>query len=186
MIPDTKEIIRSIQGAWLLARFKPEGMAWFNITADGFWRSFFAAVLLAPFFAVPSAIFYAEATVSLGRYVAADIAHYVLAWIVFPVAMIYVARALNLTDRYVGFIIAYNWSAVIREVVFLPLFLAVAYAGASWAIMFLWLSAGVYFVLIAIFIVRTALGTTLAVGIGITVLDFTLAIALTLTASKLV
>jgi hypothetical protein len=180
MIPDSREIIRALQGAWLLARFKPEGMAWFNITADGFWRSFFAAALLAPFAVITSAIFYSEATVGLVRYVGVDVIHYVLAWSVFPVAMIFVARALKLTEQYVGFIIAYNWFTVIVQAVFFPLNLAISNAAASWSVIFVLLSAEVYFFLVLIFIARTALSIRQGLAVIVTFLNLGLSATLSL------
>ena len=48
MIPDQQEVIRSIYGAWRLPWLDRSGMGHFNLSVDGFWRSFFAAVLVAP------------------------------------------------------------------------------------------------------------------------------------------
>ena len=184
-MPDSREIIRAVQGVWMLARFNPAGMSWLNITLAGFWRSFGAAVLLAPFFAVTLAILYAGSSTSLGRIVAVEFAQYALGWIVFPAVMIFVARTLNLTDRYVGFIIAYNWSSVIQVAVFFPLTLATAYAGPSWTMEFLWLSAWAYVVIFLIFIARTALATTLATAISVVALDVMLRLVIVLAGSDL-
>jgi hypothetical protein len=42
------EIVRAIFGAYRLAHFDATGLAYFNNTVEGFWRSFIAAVLAAP------------------------------------------------------------------------------------------------------------------------------------------
>ena len=48
MMPDRQEVASSLYGAWRLACLDESGMGYFNISVEGFWRSFFAAVLLAP------------------------------------------------------------------------------------------------------------------------------------------
>ena len=52
LMPDRAEVLRSLYGAYRLAFLDQSGMAHFNLSVDGFWRSFFAAVLVAPGFAV--------------------------------------------------------------------------------------------------------------------------------------
>ena len=47
-MPPKQEIVASLYGAWRLMRLDPTGMTYFNLSADGFWRSFFAAVIVAP------------------------------------------------------------------------------------------------------------------------------------------
>ena len=48
MIPSPLEIAYGIYGAWRLARLDVTGMEVFDRTVAGFWKSFFAAVLVAP------------------------------------------------------------------------------------------------------------------------------------------
>lgn len=186
MIPDSREIIRALQGVWLLARFDPEGMNWFNLTLEGFWRSFFVAVLVAPFVALSTVVLYDGSDVSPFVIVVLETATYVLSWVLFPLAMLFVARMLNLSATYVGFIIAYNWSYVVSVVVFTPLALAAAYTGPTSTIAFLELSAIVYLLLLSVFIARTALATTLAIGISVAALDLLLGLSLVLATADLV
>ena len=47
-----EEAKQSTTAALQLARFDTAGMAGFNNSLDGFWRSFGAAILLAPFSAI--------------------------------------------------------------------------------------------------------------------------------------
>ena len=46
----------SIYGAYRLARLDAAGMSYFDTSVAGFWRSFFAAVIIAPFYAMLLAI----------------------------------------------------------------------------------------------------------------------------------
>ena len=52
MMPDHEEVLHSLYGAYRLAFLDRSGMSHFNLSVDGFWRSFFAAVLVAPGFAL--------------------------------------------------------------------------------------------------------------------------------------
>ena len=44
-MPLNQEVARSIFAAWRIARFDAGAMNYFNLTLEGFWRSFFAAGL---------------------------------------------------------------------------------------------------------------------------------------------
>ena len=52
MIPTAGETLRALYGAYRLARLDAGGMAYFDSSIGGFWRSFFAAVLVVPFYAL--------------------------------------------------------------------------------------------------------------------------------------
>ncbi|MBT3396101.1 MAG: hypothetical protein HOB82_06610 [Alphaproteobacteria bacterium] len=184
-MPDTREILASIQGAYLLARFDASGMNFFNISNDGFWRSFGAAVVIAPVVLVTMLAFYAGSDINPLRIAVVEFGQYVAGWAVFPVVMIFVARSMNLTDRYVGYIIAYNWSSVIQVALFAPLNLALSYSGASWLLEFMWLSAMVFVIIYLIFIAKTALGTTLSIAISLVGLDLLLTLVIILGTSDL-
>ena len=44
---------------------------------------------------------------------------YVIGWVAFPLAMVYVARALGREKRYVNYIVAFNWAQVPQVLLFL-------------------------------------------------------------------
>ena len=52
MIPSTTEIAYAFYGAWRLAHLDASGLKYFDTSLDGFWKSFFAAVLVAPAYAL--------------------------------------------------------------------------------------------------------------------------------------
>lgn len=121
------EIVRSTYGAWRLAHADPGGMAYFDATEEGFWRSFRVAVLLAPAYALLIAFDYMvappgapEITASPARIAAVESIAYALSWIAYPLAVHYLAAALDREREYVGYIVAYNWSSVVQVSVFLP------------------------------------------------------------------
>ncbi|MHA1568416.1 MAG: hypothetical protein ACTSXZ_03015 [Alphaproteobacteria bacterium] len=114
------EITRALYGAWRLARLDPGGLAWFNDSVDGFWRSFFAAAIAAPGFALFVALRLAPLPVTAGpvRLVLIEVIAYVIGWVAFPLLMFYVARLIDRESRYIRFIVAANWAAVLQMALF--------------------------------------------------------------------
>ena len=51
-MPTRTEIGRSLYGAWRLLLLDPTGVQWFELSIAGFWRSFFAAALIAPVYVI--------------------------------------------------------------------------------------------------------------------------------------
>ena len=116
LMPTWLEIVRSVQAAWLLARGDKSALAQFDLSVDGFWKSFAAALVVAP----------AYILVLLDQYrftgwpenawatALAELVSFAGGWIAFPLAAIPLTRLLGLGARYVPLIVADNWSAVIQ------------------------------------------------------------------------
>ena len=122
-MPGREEIVRSIFGAFVLARLDARGMGFFYISIDGFWRSFFAAAIVAPIYFIVVSLRAPEgaAEVSFAWLFVVEIIRYGFEWATFPVIMVAIARSMNLSYLYVGYIVAYNWSKVLIAAVWLPL-----------------------------------------------------------------
>ena len=118
-----REAATSLYGAYRLARFDARGMTYFETSLAGFWRSFFAAVIVAPMFAVVLVMRYAagEAAVDGVRFASVEAIAYVIAWVAFPLVMVSLARLLDREERYLGYIVAYNWASVLQNGLYLPL-----------------------------------------------------------------
>lgn len=126
-MPSTQEIQSSVRGALRLFLFDPRGVAAFNVSIEGFWHSFFAAVLAAPIYFAVVVIEHdlakqlVDITVmneplvvpSLRETLTAEAVGYPLSFVAFPIAMIGLSRLLKVTGRYVPYIIAYNWSSIV-------------------------------------------------------------------------
>ncbi|MDP6119886.1 MAG: hypothetical protein QF450_00530 [Rhodospirillales bacterium] len=123
MIPTAGETLRALYGAYRLARLDAGGMAYFDSSIGGFWRSFFAAVLVVPFYALLLVMRYETGVVAAGAgsFAAVEIIAYVIAWVAFPLAMVSVARVLEREECYLGYIVAYNWAAVLQNALYLPI-----------------------------------------------------------------
>ncbi|MDP6706608.1 MAG: hypothetical protein QF893_09720 [Alphaproteobacteria bacterium] len=126
-MPNGQEIVSSIYGAWRILRFDPGALTHFNQTVEGFWRSFFAALLVAPAYLVSSLVRFfslpAEDTAEVDplAFLTLRLLGFALAWIAFPVAMIWLTRLLQFGQRYVVYIIVWNWSSVVAMAIMLPL-----------------------------------------------------------------
>jgi hypothetical protein len=164
-----REIVRSVYGVWRLARADPGGMAYFDATEEGFWRSFRVAILVAPAYALLVLLDYAlpppnpdavPVVVSGTRVVAVELIAYAIGWMAFPLAAHYLAMALARERDYVGYIVAYNWSAVLGIGVMLPIEaidasgLLPEFLGDA-----LRIAAGIALLVYAWFVARTALRT---------------------------
>ena len=122
-MPNRSEIVAALYGSYLLARLDPRGMDYFNRSTEGFWRSFAAALLVAPpFFAIivlRNGEVYGE--VEPAWFFTVELLRYAIGWVIFPVIMVLVVRFLGLSQVYVSFIVAYNWCQVPIVFVFLPI-----------------------------------------------------------------
>jgi len=180
MIP-AAEVARSLYGAYRLARFDPRGGDFFNKTEDGFWRSFFAAVIVAPIYGVFLLARYATGDVSAPafRFITIEIIAYVISWILYPVLMATVARYLDRENRYMEYIIAYNWAGVLQNALFLPIAMLQMTGGpAAEATKLLSLIALGYILAYVWFISRTVLHIPALTAAGLVILDMMLSVLL--------
>jgi len=173
------EIIRSLYGALHLARGDTSGMAFFNATEQGFWRSFTAAILIAPLFALLLTIRYHvnEAGVSLLRFTAIETIAYVVSWVAFPLLLFHLTDILGIGYRFIRYIVAYNWASVLQNLLYLPFALLVEAhlvqgAGSTFfGIILLGLV-----LLYTWFVTRTALEVTNLLAAGLVMIDLVLSI----------
>ena len=179
-VPGVREIVSSLYGAWRLARFDPKGMSFFDPTLGGFWRSFFAAVIVAPAYVV-AVLFTGDGgrhTDPL-RFGLAEAIGYVLSWVAFPLVMEWLSRRLGCRARYLSYITAYNWAAVIEHVLLLPVLLLTANSLVPDAAgQILWLLTLAFVLAYAWFVTRTALAVTAMTAVAIVGLDVALSYAI--------
>lgn len=175
------EIGPALYGAWRLARFDPNGMRYFDRSIDGFWRSFRVAVLAAPFTGLLIALDLSDRAVAGGwlRVLVSETVAYVIGWVAFPLIAFYLTEFIDRRDRYLGFIVAYNWSSLIQLAVILPA--ALIYHGAilpgalGLAVMY---AADIALLIYEWFIVRTALNLPGFGAVGFVAIDVILSLAI--------
>lgn len=121
-----EEIQQNLSGAWRLMLGKPDGLRLLDLSADGFWNSFFAILVAAPALIVgwvglanDLAVQSAEFGDRLGTVVRLAFVD-VGAWIVPLVVFALVARRAGVGDRFVHYVVASNWTSAIIAWMMLP------------------------------------------------------------------
>ncbi len=186
-MPWSEEITRSIYALWRILKFDVDAVQYFNLTSDGFWRSFLVAglgipvvaLLLLPMYNYP--VSGEEKAVDL---TAEFIGEIIGSWLLlasFPVLMIWITRLLNLSRNYVPFIIGWNWSIIASIVLLAPLSLLFASGLPTRELLGMahWLdfTALMFF---TVLVNKTCLDCTVMTAIGILVLEFVIAVMLDL------
>jgi len=199
-MPDREEILRSLHGAWRLARLDVRGMGEFNLSIEGFWRSFFAAVLVLPGYVIlvtqkfadvapteiedaPS-VLAVEGGAGLGRIILVHGLSYLISWAAFPLLAAAVTWALDLGRNYVALVVASNWAAVIQIGIFLAaILLGLILPGVLGSIVLTMATVAILFY--QWFVVRTALQTGGGVAFALVLGDLLLNTAINLTAEHM-
>ena len=127
-----REFSLAMYGCWRLARLDRSGAQLFENTPEAFWRSFNAAAIAAPAYALLLLLNFADHPVAAGeaRVVCVESITYVIGWVLFPLVMISFTESAGCGPKYYRLIAAWNWSIVLQVV----LFLAVKAFGASGAL----------------------------------------------------
>ena len=128
MMPNGQEVASGLRGAWRLLRCDAGGMAAFDNSVDGFWKSFYAAVLTAPAYVIVVALHMPEGDPPGGflHLLLIQVGSYVIEWVAYPLAAFYVVDMMSKSESYIRFIVALNWSRVVQVPIYLPAVLLVA------------------------------------------------------------
>ncbi|MCF6121275.1 MULTISPECIES: transporter [Mesorhizobium] len=119
------ETYASLNGAWRLMLGKADGLRQFDLSADGFWNSFYAIVVAAPALIVgwvglaneigdPNA--FAGRFSMLIRLATVDIG----VWVLPLVGLALVAPRAGIGGRFVHYVVASNWASAIIAWMMLP------------------------------------------------------------------
>lgn len=184
-MPDRAEVWSALYGAYRLAFFDPSGMGYFNLTIEGFWRSFFAAVLVAPGYVLLMALRAPPGeNLDPGALVLVETIAYAIAWCAFPVAAILLTRLLGLGRNYVALVIAINWTAVLQTAGFVLVVLLGTIAPGAFGGWLVLLATGAILAY-QWFVIRTALQTTSGVALMLLLVDLLLTSAVNMAADGL-
>ncbi len=124
------EVQLAVGGALRLAIGDRRGLKFFDSSIDGFWRSFRAGLICYPLY-----LLLVGFRVGAAKWEASGVAPilivetiaYVITWVAFPLLILPVARQLRRDDRFLAFMVAYNWSQIPQT----ALFVLVGLAGAT-------------------------------------------------------
>ena len=181
-MPTWPEIARSVDAAWRLARGDASAVDRFDLSVDGFWQSFAAALVVVPAYILvlldqyrlagwPAEPWATAFTEGLG---------YVIGWIAFPMAAIPLTRLLGLSQRYVPLIVANNWSTVVQVALYtVVVIIGLVLPGSMRATALL--TVTIMVLVYQWFVIRTALATTIGTAMALVVIDLLLSITVSRT-----
>ncbi len=114
--------IQSIAGAWEFVKLNPRAMEYFDTSAEAFWKSFWAIVLVAPVFFLGLNVSF-DLAVEQGHQIslAAHVIEFILRLPLIAVVMIFFTKFLKIDTYYSNMIIAFNWLWVIANYIILPI-----------------------------------------------------------------
>lgn len=183
------EITRSLTGAWELFLDRPGAMRFFDVSVDGFWRSFAAVVLVVPTYALAVL---ADNQMSLAAdpglapesgagFLLHNGVGLLLDWIALPLILALLARPLGIAHHYAEFVVARNWCAVIASAPFgiIGLLIVSGVVGTDFGSL-LMLAALIAVLRYNYVIARRSLEASVGFAIGIVVLDFVVSLTLAL------
>ena len=117
---NTRELAASVYGAYRLARLDPNGLRFFDASPAGARRSFYAAAIVAPFYALMLAVGAPEPASDTLRFSLVEGIAYVLSWVAYPVIVEWLTRLLGCRERFESYLAAYNWSVVLQNAAVFP------------------------------------------------------------------
>lgn len=188
------EIRRSLTGAWHLFIGRPDALRAFDTSAEGFWRSFQAIIVVAPIYAMTAFADRTGAfsgpitlgTISEGGFWAAKVLILAVDWITLPILLAGLAGPIGIKRTYPVFIVVRNWAAPIIALPFAILSVLQSAGVLEGDVLAIASLVALAFALrFSYVIARTTLNVTIDVAIGIVVLDFLLSLAIALTIGRL-
>lgn len=167
------ETVRSLNGAWLLFKARPEGLLALDRSLSGFWRSFAVIVLIVPLNALTIfAIARTNPDETFSDLFGNGLPILALDWVAFPLALALFAGPLGVSATYASYVVARNWAAPIASTLLMVPFLL---QGAGWigpnATMVISLAALGLVLRYHFLILRIALRTSVTVSIALTIVD---------------
>ncbi len=181
-LPSGAEITAALRGLGLVLRGDPRALEYYDLSADGFWRSFVAPLLAAILYFLlqqPSAAELVGWDDNRVGYTLVQAGQYLSAWIAYLAAVLLLVRGFQLKGSYPAFVVLYNWAQAITVAATLPVLAA---SQAEWlpegtlsGWHFTLLLAWMY---IVAQLARLALGAGLAAAMAASALDLAVTILL--------
>jgi hypothetical protein len=181
-IPPWTEVQLAVGGALRLACGDRRALGFFDTSIDGFWRSFRAAAICYPLSLVLLAFRVSAAKWErhgIPTILIVESISYVISWVAFPLLILPLSRFLGREDRFLAFMVVYNWSQIPQSV----LFVLVGLDGATGlltgaALQFAQLAEAIAVLVYEWYIARVALAVTGAQATVVVMVDLVLGSAL--------
>ena len=175
------EIAAGLTGAWGLFLRDAQGLTLIDCSPRGAARSFHLAVLLAPVYVIILALVWGRywPNLDLGVLIAVEALTWVIGWTAMPVIVYWISGVIDARDNWFAFVAAYNWTAPIQMAIALIVILLSAipmFQGPPGFVVFL--VATFIRLSYLVFVIRVALDVSTGAAVGLTALDFVLALVL--------
>ncbi|MFQ5774030.1 MAG: hypothetical protein ACE5GS_05905 [Kiloniellaceae bacterium] len=178
-MPSWRDIVYGLYGAWRLAHLDRGGMTYFDQTVEGFWKSFFAAAIVAPGYIILVVFDATNRQVGAGlmSLLLVHLFAYSLSWTAYPVVVHQICTVIGRQPAFIGYIVAFNWAKVIQMGAYLPV-VAITATGVLPGGAATLLNGLVYMLLLGYqwFVTRTALDLGSFAAVGFVVLDLVIGI----------
>ena len=118
------EVQLAVGGALRLACGDRRGLAFFDTSIDGFWRSFRAGLICYPLYLLLLGFRVTDAkwaASGIAPILVVETIAYIISWTAFPLLILSVSRWLGRENRFLAFMVAYNWSQIPQTVLFVLL-----------------------------------------------------------------
>lgn len=188
-LPTWIEVQLALGGALRLAVGDRRGLGFFDTSIDGFWRSFRAAALCFPLYLILVAF-----RVSSPQWersgvpvvLIVETISYVISWVAFPLLVLPLARLIGRENRFLAFMVVYNWSQIPQTALFVLVVLDAATGLLTpGSVAFARLAAAIAVLAYEWYIARVTLAATGAQAMLVVIADLVLASALGRVASSL-
>jgi hypothetical protein len=179
-----REIRSALTGAIELARGDIIGLSYFENSAHGAWRSFWAALVVAPAWVFLLAVDQQPITAGPAELIAVQTIDYALLWSTFPLVLYEILSRTGHADRLCLYISMRNWASVIETpaMLFAAAFaVAVPYDAAQVVPLLVMVLIFAY----EWFLARVGLKVGLGAAAAVAALDFLLSLVIQLTADLL-
>ncbi|PJI37494.1 hypothetical protein [Ferrovibrio sp.] len=181
-LPSSAEITAAVKGLGLLLRGDARALLCYDLSLDGFWRSFWLPLVLLVVYALvmqPTMAELAAYDEDRAFYMLAQGLKFLLNWVAYFALIAGISRIFGLGERFGIFVILYNWAQAITTAATLPILAGVGWgllsssvlAGWSTALLLAWLY-------IVVRVARHGLGATLSLSVAISALDLLVTLAI--------
>lgn len=169
------QIIAALIGVGRLARWREDGFDAFDKTARGFWRSFWAALIILPMWCYVVTDQMADtAHPSPEGFFAAQAIAYAIGWLAYPLAMVRICDFLDRWPRYYTYMVAYNWFQLVQTIAWLPMLLLMGFGAPRGLVAIVWLSTHGILIAYAWFIARRGLQVDAGTASALVIIDLLL------------
>ena len=191
---DRAEIQRALTGAWRLFIGKPDALRYFDTSADGFWRSFRAIILVAPLYALTALADRRDMLTDTNpgddftsaQFWAAKALTLALDWVTLPILLGLIADFIGIKRGYPALIVARNWATVLMLIPFAGIaLLDLAGIGTPNSLVLPSLLALIATFRMSYAIARRTLEVGAEIAIAFVVLDFLVSLAIVLICNRL-